>query len=80
MRLVHGDEGDIDVLKKFDVFLFGERLRGDVEQLGFTCHDVRLYFLHLHPGEGGVEEVGYFVFVAVTPDAVHLVFHQGDER
>jgi hypothetical protein len=51
MRFVYGHKRDIDRSKKFDVFVFGKRLRRNVEQLGVPIGNVLPNQFHLSFGK-----------------------------
>ena len=81
VRLVHGVEGDVDLFQEGDVLFLGQGFRRDVQELGDPAQEVLPDLGHLRAAEGGVEEVRDAVAgFHETPDGVHLVLHQGDER
>ena len=80
MRFIHGKKGDFQIRKKFEVFLLGEGLRRHIEHLGLARLQVIVYFLDFFFGKGGIEKMCHFIIAAITPDQVHLVFHERNQR
>ena len=54
---INGDKGEVDPLQKFNVFFFGQGLRGHVQQLGNPLGDILLHHPNLVFGQGAVQDV-----------------------
>ena len=80
MRLVDGEEADLDVPEELGVLLLGEALRRHIQDLGAPIGDVLAHAQGLVPGEGTVQEMRHALLVAEAPKGIHLVLHQGDQR
>ena len=77
--LVYGDKRYVYLSEELDIFVFGQGFRCDVEQFCVFVRDILLDLFHLRLGERGVEEVRHLIVLAIPPDGIHLVLHQGDQ-
>ena len=77
MRFINYRHADWQPGKGLAKVVEGEAFGGDVEQIEVMCIEVTHHLVALLPTLGAVEKGGTN---AVGPCAVHLVFHQGNQR
>ena len=80
MRLIDGEEGNLDGAQKVDVFLLGQGFGGHIEQLALAFDDVLLDLVDGRFGERRVDEVGHIVFLRKVAHGIDLILHEGNER
>ena len=80
VRLVNGEEADLDVGEELHVLPLRERFGGHVQDLCPAVLDVLADLQGLVAREGTVQEVRHAVLIAEAAQGVHLVLHQRDER
>ena len=80
VRLVDGVERHLYLMQESHVVLLGQRLRGEIEQLGLSRQHVGAHLRHGGLVERRVEEMGDPRIGREGAHGVHLILHQRDKR
>ena len=80
MRLIDGEERDLDRTEELDVLGLVERLRCHIEKLRLACYDVGLDLVDSRLGERRVDKMRYVVILTEISHCINLILHQGNKR
>ena len=81
MSLVNSVERDVHLAQELHVLLLSEGFRSHIKQFGNTREDIRADLLDLRAVQRGIQEMRDSVtFLHESPDHIHLIFHQSDQR